>query len=71
MNLKEKTLTKQQVFEELRNWLEEQVSVSLRKCRSEESFKGSNWSELMAFQLGYQKLAVKLLELIPDREIND
>ena len=36
---KAKALTKKQVFEELRSYLNEQVDISNRKCMDEENFK--------------------------------
>lgn len=70
MDLKSKkalALTKKQVFDELRSYLNEQVDISNRKCMDEENFNKPSWSEFQAYQIGIQKAYTKLLNVIPDQ----
>ena len=53
---KAKSLTKNQVFEELNKYFKE------------ESFKNPAWSEQQAFNLGLQKAFTKILNHLPDQE---
>lgn len=64
---KSKSLTKSQVFFELRKYLEEQIDLSRRKCLDEATFDKPSWSEFQAYQLGMQKAFQKLFNLIPDQ----
>ena len=64
---KAKALTKKQVFDELRSYLNEQVDISNRKCMDEENFNKPSWSEFQAYQIGIQKAYTKLLNVIPDQ----
>lgn len=69
---KAKSLTKKQVFLELKKYIQEQIDLSNRKMLDEDNFSLSAWSEHQAFQLGFQKAFLKLYNLIPDQgEIND
>ena len=62
---KAKALTKKQVFEELRSYLNEQVDISNRKCMDEENFKLPTFNEYQAYQRGIQKALTKLYNLLP------
>lgn len=64
---KAKSLTKSQVLSEIKNYLEEQIDLSRRKCLDEDTFEKPSWSEYQAFQLGFQKAFIKLSNLIPDQ----
>ena len=69
---KAKSLTKKQVFIELRKYIQEQIDLSNRKTLDEDNFSLPAWSEHQAYQLGFQKAFLKLYNLIPDQgEIND
>jgi hypothetical protein len=62
---KANALTKKQVFEELREYLTEQVEISNRKCMDEENFKLPAYNEYQAYQRGVQKALTKLYNLLP------
>jgi hypothetical protein len=64
---KAKSLTKNQVFEELNKYFKEQIELSQRKCMDEDSFTSPAWSEFQAYHLGLQKAFTKVLNLIPDK----
>ena len=64
---KAKKLTKDQVFQELKDYLTEQIELSRRKSIDEDTFTLPAWSEYQAFQLGFQKAFTKLYNLIPDQ----
>lgn len=67
---KAKSLTKQQVFELLREYLSDQIELSQRKSIDEENFTKPAWAEFQAYQLGFQKAFSKLYNLIPDQGEN-
>lgn len=64
---KGKALSKSEVLKEIREYLQEQIDLSRRKCVDEENFTLPSWSEFQAFQLGIQKALSKLQTLIPDQ----
>ena len=64
---KAKKLTKDQVFQELKYYLTEQIELSRRKSIDEDNFTLPAWSEYQAYQLGFQKAFSKLYNLIPDQ----
>lgn len=64
---KAKSLTKKQVFEELRAYCQEQISLAQRKAQDEETFDKPAWAHFQAYQLGIQKAFSKLYNLIPDQ----
>jgi hypothetical protein len=64
---KAKSLTKQQVFEELKAYCLEQIQLAQRKAIDEETFDKPAWSQYQAYQLGIQKAFSKLYNLIPDQ----
>jgi hypothetical protein len=64
---KAKKLTKDQVFQELKDYLTEQIELSRRKSLDEDNFTLPAWSEYHAYQLGFQKAFSKLYNLIPDQ----
>lgn len=59
--------TKEDVLEYITNWLNEQVELSRRE-QIKDTFDKPAWAEYQAYQLGIQKLAAKLLAILPDRE---
>tara|TARA_R110002126_G_scaffold111685_1_gene249576 strand:- start:870 stop:1076 length:207 start_codon:yes stop_codon:yes gene_type:complete len=62
---KAQALTKKQVFEELKEYIDEQVQVAQRKCMDEENFQLPAFSEFQAYQRGIQKALTKLYNLLP------
>jgi len=62
-----KNLTKSQVLSLIKEYLNEQIALSQRKCLDETVFEKPSWSEYQAFQLGFQKAFTKLNSLIPDQ----
>lgn len=64
---KAKSLSKQEVFLLLREYIQNQIDLSRRKCIDEENFSLPSWSEYQAFQLGFQKAFSKLYNLLPDQ----
>lgn len=64
---KAKSLTKQEVYIALREYIREQIDLSRRKQVDEDNFTLPAWSEHQAFQLGFQKAFSKLYNLIPDQ----
>lgn len=63
-------LTKEEVYQFLSLWLNEQVALSHRETMEEESFLKPAWAEYQAYQLGMQKAYSKMLNLIPDQGKN-
>lgn len=71
ISLKEKELsgyTKEEILDIIKQYSIEQLELSQRKTLDEESFNKPSWSEYQAFQLGFQKAMVKLINFLPDRE---
>ena len=64
---KAKSLTKQEVFDLLKAYIQEQVDLSRRKSVDEDNFSLPAWSEYQAYQLGFQKAFLKLQSLLPDQ----
>ena len=64
---KAKSLTKQQVFSLLKEYISDQIDLSRRKQMDEDNFSLPAWSEHQAYQLGFQKAFSKLYNLIPDQ----
>lgn len=58
-------LTKQEVYDIMRSYIEDQIDMARRKQISEESFEKPNWSEYQAYQCGVLKSLEKMLEFIP------
>jgi len=66
--LKEKDtskLTKEEVYDFLIKYLEDQISLSERITRNEESFDTPNWALQQAYQMGMQKAYTRVKDLIP------
>ena len=55
-----KALSKQEAFQLIKEYLDEQVELSRRKMVDEEIFNVPAHSEYIAFQLGLQKAFLKL-----------
>lgn len=64
---KAKSLSKQEAFKLIREYLSEQIELSRRKCIDEDNFTLPSWAEYQAYQLGFQKAFNKLYNLIPDQ----
>lgn len=64
---KDNKLTKEEVYLFLREYLNEQISLSQRNVTNEEAFNKPAWSEFTAYQLGMQKAFYKVLALVPDQ----
>ena len=64
---KAKSLTKQQVFEELKAYCQEQILLAQRKAIDEDTFDKPAWAQYQAYQLGIQKAFSRLYNLIPDQ----
>lgn len=60
-----KVLTKQEVYDIMRTYIQDQIEMARRKQISEESFEKPNWSEYQAYQCGMIKALEKVLETIP------
>lgn len=58
-------LTKQEIYDIIRDYIDSIVDVSLREMRDNNAFDKPAWSEHQAYQLGFQKACVKLREFIP------
>lgn len=67
---KAKSLTKQEVFKLIREYITDQIELSRRKQLDEDNFTFPAWSEHQAYQNGYQKAFSKLYNLIPDQGEN-
>lgn len=65
LTLKEKKdLTKEEICGIIYNYILENIDLSSRKMRDDESFSSSSWSERQAFLLGQQKALYKMLDFI-------
>ena len=60
-----KEFTKEQVFETLHQFLEEESKLITRKMISEDSFTATAWSEHQAYYLGMLKTIEKITKFIP------
>lgn len=70
--LKNKDITKREIFEFLKVKLKKEREQALRNITSEKSFEATDWSKYLAHQLGFLKCVEELDSLIPDPEpIND
>lgn len=63
-------LTKQGVIDSIRDYITEQIELSQRKSRADESFGKTAWPYYQASELGLQKAYYKLLDFLPEK-IND
>jgi len=71
ISLKEKKLseyTKEEILNIIKQYSIEQFELSQRKTLDEESFNKPSWGEYQAFQLGFQKAMIKLINFLPDQE---
>ncbi len=66
MNLKD-CKTKEEVFDSLREYLEDQIKLFRRETESDESFNKPAWAEFQAHKLGSIKAYMKLYKQIPDQ----
>lgn len=68
-NLADKEVTKTMAFQAMKEYLQKEIDLSVRKCMDEAHFEKASWSEYLAYQLGLQKSYTKLLSFLPDRVI--
>jgi hypothetical protein len=67
-NINDKSISKRQAIENIKEWLKKEKELALRKVLSEESFEAADWSKYLAYQLGFIKALEKLDNFIPDPE---
>jgi hypothetical protein len=67
-NINDKSISKRQAIENIKEWLKKEKELALRKVLSEESFEATDWSKYLAYQLGFIKALEKLDNFIPDPE---
>ena len=60
-------MSKQDVVNILRKYLEEEKATSYRKMISEESFSSPSWAEQQSFLLGDLKRIERILKFLPDK----
>ena len=60
-------MSKQDVVNILRKYLEEEKATSYRKMISEESFSSPSWAQQQSFLLGDLKRIERLLNFLPDK----
>ena len=60
-------MSKQDVVNILRKYLEEEKATSYRKMISEESFSSPSWADQQSFLLGDLKRIERLLNFLPDK----
>jgi hypothetical protein len=61
-----KEYTKEQVFEVIHRFLEEESKLTTRKMISEDSFTAPAWAERQAYYLGMLKALDKFTKFIPN-----
>lgn len=66
--LKEKDISKKDIFEFLKVKLKKDKEQLIRNITSEKSFEAADWSKYLAHQLGSLKYLEELDNLIPDPE---
>ena len=66
--LKEKNITKKEIYEFLKLKLKKDKELLIRNITSEKSFEAAEWSKYLAHQLGSLKYLEELDSLIPDPE---
>lgn len=60
-------MSKQDVVNILRSYLEEEKALSYRKMISEEAFGSPSWAESQAFLLGDLRRIEKIIKFLPDK----
>lgn len=68
--LEAKSLSKEESFEVIRNYILDQRDLALRKMLDQDTFETPAWSEFQAHQMGLIKALDKLLTFIPDKGKN-
>lgn len=66
--LKDKNITKKEVYEFIKLKLKKDKELLLRNITSEKAFEAADWSKYLAHQLGSLKYLEELDNLIPDPE---
>lgn len=61
-----KLLTKAEIYDIIRSYVQDQIDLSSRKQKSEKNFSLPSWPEHQAYQLGIQEGLEKVLEFIPN-----
>lgn len=64
--LKDKDITKKEIFEFLKVKLKKEKEQAIRNITSEKSFEAASWDKYLAHQLGFLKCIEELDKLIPD-----
>lgn len=70
-NLKSKEASeysKEEVYLIIQEYIKEQIDLSRRKTLDEDAFNKASWSEYQAFQLGAQKMLIKISTFIPNSD---
>lgn len=67
-SLKDKDITKREIFEFLKLKLRKEKDQAIRNITSEKSFENASWDKYLAHQLGFLKCLEELDNLIPDPE---
>lgn len=62
-------LSKGQVYDVIRDMLQAEKELTIRKMISDETFDSPAWAEKQAYSLGFIKSLDKLLNFIPDKEV--
>lgn len=62
-------LSKGQVYDVIRDMLQAEKELTIRKMISDETFDSPAWAEKQAYFLGFIKSLDKLLNFIPDKEV--
>lgn len=73
MNLlksKYKDMSKSEVMQEIRTYLQEQIDLLGREMQDSEAFSKAAWPYYQAKALGQQKAYIKLLKYLPEK-LND
>lgn len=59
--------TKEEIYLIIREFINSEKDLVIRKAASEESFDSPAWSEKQAYSLGIIKMCDKVLNFIPDK----
>lgn len=59
-------LTKHEIYDIIRSYLQEQIDLSVRNMVNEDKFNLPAWSEYQATQIGLIKSYTKLLDFVPN-----
>lgn len=62
-----KNLSKAQVIDEIKNYLNEQIDLATRQCLDDEAFDASSWPYYQARQMGMIKAFKKVYNYLPEK----